>query len=374
MADFQQKSGGTPVSWLGGLLGGTDPIANIIPSKTAWQQAGQMALQPHVLANLYGGYNAPSIAPAQREATRHLREEVLPQLAHQWGGGGSTGGFLRGVQGAGSDLASKLGALQYEKQFELNKLRQEQLPKFQQLAQEENFQTHLTDKPINWGAADNPERQRTLSGQIAASPAGQAAAQIGGDLSQFAGQGVQRAGIGGRKLAGSARDWLSQPPRTQQELQQQRQQAQAAAQAARNQPQVRASEIPVPVADKIRKAYQYLEQETRPPAANVATANNPAAALAQKKADKEYGKPGVIQPELAQSMDTRHRRMIKSLKKMKGDVRKEFETALPLIKTTEQLEQFYNIAKSNPNRSKWQKFWDVMLPGFISKPLGLRGE
>ena len=130
---------------------GSDPRLTNINTKTPLQQLGQSVLQPAVLANLFGGWKAPSIAPFQREANRQFQQEVVPTLLNNVAAGGSEGGYLRGLQGAGSDLQSKLAALQSEQEFKLQQQRQEQLPKLFELAQAQNFQPHLSNRPIDTG-------------------------------------------------------------------------------------------------------------------------------------------------------------------------------------------------------------------------------
>ena len=148
----QQSQGptafGKPVGKIGATLWGTDPIYNQLPTRAGYQESAQMAALPLALGRLAFGFGAPSIAPAQREATRHFREEVMPGIMENFAGGGSQGALTRGIQGAGSDLQSKLAALQYEKQFELQKQQQEMIPKIMELGMSPSFQTHITNRPI----------------------------------------------------------------------------------------------------------------------------------------------------------------------------------------------------------------------------------
>lgn len=146
---YSPTSFGKKVGKIGASLWGTDPIYNQLPTRAGFQQAAQMGALPLALGRLAFGFGAPSIAPAQREATRHFKEEVVPGLMEGFAGGGSQGALLRGIQGAGSDLQSKLAALQYEKQFELQKQRQEMIPKIMELGMSPSFQAHLTNRPIS---------------------------------------------------------------------------------------------------------------------------------------------------------------------------------------------------------------------------------
>lgn len=186
MADqFQPTSFGQKVGKIGATLWGTDPIYSQLPTRSGYQQAAQMGALPLALGRLVSGFGAPSIAPIAREEQRRFREEVVPGLMEQFAGGGSQGALLRGIQGAGSDLMSRLGALQQQQQFELQKQRQEQLPRLLELGLAPSFQPHLTNRPIQ----NLPE---TLSAQIAETPEGQ----------QF----LTQAGLGGREaLSAGAR-------------------------------------------------------------------------------------------------------------------------------------------------------------------------
>ena len=190
---------GKPVGKIGATLWGTDPVYNQLPTRAGFQQAAQMGALPLALGRLAFGFGAPSIAPAQREATRHFREEVIPGIMENFAGGGSQGALTRGIQGAGSDLQSKLAALQYEKQFELQKQRQEMIPKIMELGMAPSFTPHLTNRPIQ-GLPD------TTSAQFAGSPMGQKAGEYG-QFGQDVGVGGLQAGqdIGARVGTGAAR-------------------------------------------------------------------------------------------------------------------------------------------------------------------------
>ena len=189
---------GKPVGKIGATLWGTDPVYNQLPTRAGFQQAAQMGALPLALGRLAFGFGAPSIAPAQREATRHFREEVMPGIMENFAGGGSQGALTRGIQGAGSDLQSKLAALQYEKQFELQKQRQEMIPKIMELGMAPSFTPHLTNRPIQ----GLPE---TTSAEFAGSPFGQKVGQYG-ELAQNVGiGGLQGAeNLGARVGTGAA--------------------------------------------------------------------------------------------------------------------------------------------------------------------------
>lgn len=150
---------GQKPSWLQSAFGAKQDIyANRLATRSPFQEAAQLGTLPVTLARLAGGYNAPSIQPAAREAQRQFREETVPGLMEQFAGGGSRGALLRGIQGAGSDLQSKLGALQQQQQFEMAKLRQEQLPRMLEQGIQPSFQTALTDMPIRPEFTVNPIR------------------------------------------------------------------------------------------------------------------------------------------------------------------------------------------------------------------------
>ncbi len=199
---------GKPVGGVRAFFQGTDPRYNAVPTREGYQQLTQLGMLAPTLGRLAFGFGAPSIAPAAREARRQYHEETVPQLMEQFAGGGSQGALLRGIQGAGSDLESKLGALQMQQQFELQKQRQEQLPRLLELGLSPSFQPVLTDKPI----AGLPGLQ---SEQIAQNPYVQELiAQTKGageDVAQLAERGIYgarkagRMGIeAGRELGGMA--------------------------------------------------------------------------------------------------------------------------------------------------------------------------
>lgn len=203
------RYGETP-SLLQSLLGAKQDIwANRLATRSPFQEGAQLGTLPLTLARLAGGFKAPSIQPAAREAQRQFREQTVPDLMEQFAGGGSRGALLRGIQGAGSDLQSKLGALQMQQQFELQKQRQEQLPRLLEMGIQPSFQTALTDMPIRPDYTVDPktgERQysqtaqlpleeqywRTLPGQRLSRELQGAS----GDISGLAQQGIR----GGRQL------------------------------------------------------------------------------------------------------------------------------------------------------------------------------
>lgn len=160
---------------------GTDPYLQQIPTRSGLQQAAQMATLPLALSRLLTGFRAPSIEPAAAEARRQFRENVVPDLMEQFAGGGSQGALLRGIQGAGSDLQSKLAALQYEKQSELQKLQQQQLPQLLESALTPSFQPHITNMPLHGSP-------KTLTTQISESEnlakAGRIAKGLGNEVTQ----------------------------------------------------------------------------------------------------------------------------------------------------------------------------------------------
>lgn len=182
----------------------TDPIANQLATRSTPQQLAQLGTLGQALGRLTTGFNAPSIAPAAREARRQYLQETVPQLMEQFAGGGSQGALLRGIQGAGSDLESKLGALQMQQQFELQKQRQEQLPRLMELGLAPSFQTILTDMPIKPEYTIDPktgERKYAqvtnlpVTEQIARSDAGgqliHEAQHAGEDIANIARQGIR---------------------------------------------------------------------------------------------------------------------------------------------------------------------------------------
>lgn len=189
---------GKPVGRVGAFFQGTDPQFNAVPTREPYQQLAQMGTLIPTLGRLAFGFGAPSIAPAAREAQRQFREETVPGLLEQFGGHGSQGSLLRGLQGAGSDLQSKLGALKQQQAFELQKIRQEQLPRLLETSLSPAFQPVLTDKPI----AGLPELQ---SAQIAQNPQFQQFA----NQAQLAGQGLLGKGAEGIKLGRQAAGGLA---------------------------------------------------------------------------------------------------------------------------------------------------------------------
>lgn len=139
---------GKPVGRVGAFFQGTDPRYNAVPTREGYQQASQLATILPTLAKLQFGFGAPSISPIAKEASRQFQQETLPGLMEQFAGHGSQGALTRGIQGAGSDLMTKLASLQQQQQFELQKQRQEQLPRLLELGLSPSFQPVLTDKPI----------------------------------------------------------------------------------------------------------------------------------------------------------------------------------------------------------------------------------
>jgi len=310
---------GKPTSKIGATLWGTDPMYSQLPTRAGFQQAGQMAALPLALARLAGGFGAPSIAPAQREATRQFREEVMPGLMEQFAGGGSQGALTRGIQGAGSDLQSKLAALQYEKQFELQKQRQEMIPKIMELGMAPSFQAHLSNRPIQ-------NLPNTTSGQVAESPIGQKFGEYG--------QRAQELGMGGLGMA-----------------------EQAGARAATG-----AAHLGSDALAQIQKRFpdfyskmsgglKGLEQYTRPAAAQSTRTRR------QSKLDRALVKKAGMDPEVAAQLTDQHRPMIEYIMK-RGGGKKLLQRAGSIA----DIERIYQELQANPSKSKGYKIARAFMP------------
>lgn len=166
---------------------GTDPFLNYLPTKNTLQQLLQFSTAPQTLYNQYYGYQAPDINPVAQAEYKRLQEQIIPQLAGQLTTSGDQGAFMRSLRGAGGDIASKLAALQYEKQAEMNKLRQEQLPRFREQELSQVFQPHITNMPLKHPEPSEMEKGLKGAGAEALNIAGEAA-QKGGE---FAGRKAQ---------------------------------------------------------------------------------------------------------------------------------------------------------------------------------------
>lgn len=166
---------------------GTDPFLQYIQTKTPLQQLLQFSTAPQTALNLLTGYRTPDIGPVAQAEYKRLQEQIIPQLAGQLTTSGDQGAFLRSLRGAGSDISSKLAALQYEKQAEMNRLRQEQLPRLRELELSQTAQPHITSMPLRYPEPSEFEKGVKGAGGEALKILGETA-QKGGEV---AGKGAQ---------------------------------------------------------------------------------------------------------------------------------------------------------------------------------------
>lgn len=321
---YSPTSFGKKVGKIGASLWGTDPIYNQLPTRAGFQQAAQMGALPLALGRLAFGFGAPSIEPAAREARRQFNEEILPSLEERYAGGGSRGALLRGIQGAKGDLESKLGALKFEKEFELQKLRQEMIPKIMELGMSPSFQTHLTNRPIQG-------LPQTTSAEFAASPIGQKAAELGQFGQDIGVGGLQaaqdigaRVGTGGTRLSADA---------------------------------LRGIEKRFPdFFKKMQSGVQGLEQYTRPAYKNL-TPKQAQQEFEQTRTINELVRKAKLPNALAKLIKPEHAPMIKELIK-----RKRGRQELAEITNPDDIELLYNYWQKHPSkRSKIGDFFKSLV-------------
>lgn len=172
---------------------GTDPILNYIQRLNPLQQLSQAGSTGLGAYRQAFGYNAPSIEPIRREEQRIFQQETLPQLMENLAGGGSQGALYRGIQGAQGDIATRLGALRQQQQFELQKQRQGDLARFRELEMQPTHQPHITNLPLA-GQPNEPFARKNIE------KAGRVAQGLGGELAQ---KGLETAEKGVQEVSDS---------------------------------------------------------------------------------------------------------------------------------------------------------------------------
>jgi len=190
------------------------PRLNYLPTKTEGQQFSQMAAMAPALYNLYRGWNAPDIGPVVQEEQRRFQQETLPSLMEQFAGGGSQGALLRGLQGAQGDIATRLGALRQQQQFELQKERQGLIPQLLNLGLSPMATPHLTDEEIQ-------NVPQLLGSRIAQGPVGKEVGTIAKGAEDLTGQLLKGGRYIANELSDAAKDYLKSkgitlptPPKT----------------------------------------------------------------------------------------------------------------------------------------------------------------
>lgn len=317
----QATSGGQPNTGFKSYLYPDDPIATRIPNKNIPQQIGQMGQLAQTLYRLHNGYQAGSIEPERQAEYRNLQQQIIPELANRYGGGNlTTSAFQQGIANAQGDVQTKLAALQSQRQFEMDKLRQEQLPNLYAQGQQAPFEYHISNKGFNPKSAPD-----TLATEQAA------------------------------KIPGAIHNKLMEPLPNEQELLKSnpgfaKRLKQEEAKVAKNpnyKPKISAKDVPQPILQRLQGLYQRGYNALNPEAAGKAGPGNPPAIPTQgEQAQFELNQLGEklgVPEQFRRNLRPEHKPMLDYIEGRVGA-----SAALRNITSIDDIVKIYNFAVTHP--------------------------
>lgn len=315
--------GGKQGGFLQSTFGHPDLRFNKIGTLTEPQQLAQLANLGITSGRNLFGWNAPDIESQRQAEYRNLRQNVIPQLAQHYGAGaGGRGAFEQNLANAQGGIQERLAALQNQRQFELQKLRQEQIPRMAELGQQPSFVGHITEGAFNPQAA--PER--LLADRLTGSRPVQRAEALVSNV----GQGIH--------------EFLSKPPRTPEEI------AKADVRLPNGAPmsqkmKAQLAKLPPAALDKVRQAYQMLEQASRPGGAGAGKGPIVPLKPQQERKVNQLVQKYRIPEHVAPWIQEKHIPMLESLAK-----RRRGSQELAQIESVDQIETAYDYWKQHPSK------------------------
>ena len=325
--------GGKPESFIN--FSSPDIKAGEIRTRNASQEGSQLYGLAQAMKRLTTGFRSEDPTASRQAEYRNLQENVLaPIREHYASGAGGGGAFDRNVAGAIAASNEKLNALKEGRQHELQKLRQEQLPRLMELGLDPSFKPHLYEGQFNKNALP----KQTVGNALEQSKTGQAIGNAFNAYDPLAAETIENAGeLGLRGIEGGknigkalARNTVGRwAPKVEKSLNS----------MAKKFPKLK------PAIDALLN----VEENTRHPNIPLLRATKRAAETQEQYEEnreiRKLAEKAKLPENLVKILEPKHAPMLKALLK-----RKRGREELGEIESADELEQLYNYWEKNPSK------------------------